>query len=1189
MTKQSKPPGRKPLLLIFSANSSESKFLELSEEVEKIREGLRHFQSPIDFEHYGATTPVRLQRGLLEHSPTYVHFCGHGFGQGGLVLTNDQGRQAHVTAEALGALFELFKKTVQCVVLNACYSEIQARAIVEHIDYVVGMSAAIDDADAIKFSVAFYEALAAGTTIPAAFKSGCVAIQLDPSFGPPHRLRDAIPEQATVQSHSSGTAHLIPELFRRRETRRQSTARTSPKADPRRRDSIESMQDLRSALRIASKPSLTRAQVRLELFSADDIRRHKAIQPIIRSDTGPDVRAFLASSRPLQLILGDSGYGKSTLLYQIATSGLKDISVSTLFYDIHQVEEAGSLRKRLALDLHCSTDELEDGLTRIADLLPPERGRILILVDAINEARHAHPTQFRYEIDSLAHSFPPRLKLIYSCRKVSWSVFLEGEQVLPGELYFGSAPFNLFRYSLGECAQAFDHYKETYRLTGAFSELPAELQEKLRDPLMLRMLSEGYAGRRLPTFAPAVLVFKAYKARLARRFAATHVMDFLDALVSHKADSLLGDGKEVVYGDQLVERVLLEDIQIARLHFAQLNSPSKPSKPLLLLEDEGVLQSLDEARTRFRFRYDRFYEYLLGETIGPRLLNETDPAQFRASLERHLGTVLQSELALWQALKSELVRRNLEPNEEASSLYTPAGLLGLVGRQSGAVGDFTRELLRELVFEARPAFAKRLQEVLGDDERWDDLLLDIAPDSVRMLPTLAHALLSGEKHRARRASHSIARFSSSGEAHERFEALVRDSLATRLRERGGHRGSLRGLVYYSAVLFAVQVNRGADPGPHLVKLWQTVLQALPLDNCAKRRFVASELWDVIQAEGPQFFSGESRQDGMEYVWEVLDANLKVRSLEMARCLVESPPSLPHNVLETIRFFAAEQRHWHLRGRPEEDEVYGYKLEFDFARWLLIYWSRRNYPEIAQILQTLVDTDYWLNIDFALCTMEFILKHNYARDRGILEHGFDLMKSWTNHFEENLAEQFYLTLGEPDPFSLNYIPVAQLVGVDAAFFTPDTGPISTLEERFMGDDPRALRLSLLATRYLWGEHPQKVLGSLRLLLTNKDSDICEWLDRILREIYMVYPRLVERFLSEHEVDQGRSVLIKHKSNVQDPSGFRHDVDALMRFLFLESDRLRRLTVEWYGRLLSSPSPQHFLEELVSSLLPDSESG
>ena len=63
------------------------------------------------------------------------------------------------SADTLAGFFELFADKLECVVLNACYSEIQAEVIAKHIPYVIGMKKAIGDTAAIEFSVAFYDAL----------------------------------------------------------------------------------------------------------------------------------------------------------------------------------------------------------------------------------------------------------------------------------------------------------------------------------------------------------------------------------------------------------------------------------------------------------------------------------------------------------------------------------------------------------------------------------------------------------------------------------------------------------------------------------------------------------------------------------------------------------------------------------------------------------------------------------------------------------------------------------------------------------------------------------------------------------------------------------------------------------------------------------------------------------------------
>jgi len=75
-------------------------------------------------------------------------------------------------------LFEQFAHQVNCVLLNACYSETQARAIAKHIEYVIGMNKAIGDRAAIAFAVGFYQALGAGRTIEDAYELGCVQIRL---------------------------------------------------------------------------------------------------------------------------------------------------------------------------------------------------------------------------------------------------------------------------------------------------------------------------------------------------------------------------------------------------------------------------------------------------------------------------------------------------------------------------------------------------------------------------------------------------------------------------------------------------------------------------------------------------------------------------------------------------------------------------------------------------------------------------------------------------------------------------------------------------------------------------------------------------------------------------------------------------------------------------------------------------
>jgi hypothetical protein len=168
-------------ILILTANPVETTKLRLDEEVREIQEGLQRSRRRESFEII-ARLAVRqddLRRALLDHEPHIVHFSGHGVGSDGLVLENDDGTAKPVSTEALARLFALFSNTVECVLLNACYSEVQAEAIHQHIDYVVGMNRAIGDSAAIEFAKGFYDGLGAGRAYEEAFEFGLTGIDLE--------------------------------------------------------------------------------------------------------------------------------------------------------------------------------------------------------------------------------------------------------------------------------------------------------------------------------------------------------------------------------------------------------------------------------------------------------------------------------------------------------------------------------------------------------------------------------------------------------------------------------------------------------------------------------------------------------------------------------------------------------------------------------------------------------------------------------------------------------------------------------------------------------------------------------------------------------------------------------------------------------------------------------------------------
>ncbi|NEO33169.1 MAG: TIR domain-containing protein [Symploca sp. SIO3C6] len=172
------PPPRK--ILILSANPRGTSQLRLDEERREIKEGLKRSKK---FDHYEIETieavrPRDIRRAILDYEPNIVHFSGHGAGEDGLIFEEETGQINLIDGEALAELFELFSDQVECVVLNACYSVVQAEVIAQHINYVIGMSKAIEDRAAIEFVVGLYDGLGSGKSYEFAYKLGCNGISM---------------------------------------------------------------------------------------------------------------------------------------------------------------------------------------------------------------------------------------------------------------------------------------------------------------------------------------------------------------------------------------------------------------------------------------------------------------------------------------------------------------------------------------------------------------------------------------------------------------------------------------------------------------------------------------------------------------------------------------------------------------------------------------------------------------------------------------------------------------------------------------------------------------------------------------------------------------------------------------------------------------------------------------------------
>lgn len=183
-------------ILFLAADPTDASRLRLGEEFREIQEQLKLAQLRDRFNLELPQLSVRppdISQALLDTKPQIVHFSGHGASSGALCFENQIGQAQLVQPDALAALFEQFSSQVNCVLLNACYSEPQANAISEHIKYVIGMNKAISDKAAVAFAIGFYQALGAGKSIEDSYEFGCVQIRLQ---GIPEHLTPVLIKKA---------------------------------------------------------------------------------------------------------------------------------------------------------------------------------------------------------------------------------------------------------------------------------------------------------------------------------------------------------------------------------------------------------------------------------------------------------------------------------------------------------------------------------------------------------------------------------------------------------------------------------------------------------------------------------------------------------------------------------------------------------------------------------------------------------------------------------------------------------------------------------------------------------------------------------------------------------------------------------------------------------------------------------
>ena len=159
-------------ILFMSANPS--KDLNLDEEIRDVRMAIQSYaKHDVEMIHQPAVRLEDMINLLNSEQPHILHFAGHGYAESGelYMIDDDTKKDKIIPYESLSLLFDSVKEgNLKLVFLNSCYSKVQADAILESIDYVIGMNDEIADDSAKIFSTQFYSSFVAGVSLVNSFK-----------------------------------------------------------------------------------------------------------------------------------------------------------------------------------------------------------------------------------------------------------------------------------------------------------------------------------------------------------------------------------------------------------------------------------------------------------------------------------------------------------------------------------------------------------------------------------------------------------------------------------------------------------------------------------------------------------------------------------------------------------------------------------------------------------------------------------------------------------------------------------------------------------------------------------------------------------------------------------------------------------------------------------------------------------
>ena len=146
-------------ILFLAANPNKKRAIPVGREYDLIKDAIQrsNYRDRINFVSKLDLTTYGLPSAINEHRPHILHFTAHGV-EDGLWLSGHANWPELYSGEKQKNLIALFP-SIECVILNACTTHLQAALIAKVVPNVIAMKDKIETGNSALFSSNFYTAL----------------------------------------------------------------------------------------------------------------------------------------------------------------------------------------------------------------------------------------------------------------------------------------------------------------------------------------------------------------------------------------------------------------------------------------------------------------------------------------------------------------------------------------------------------------------------------------------------------------------------------------------------------------------------------------------------------------------------------------------------------------------------------------------------------------------------------------------------------------------------------------------------------------------------------------------------------------------------------------------------------------------------------------------------------------------